>query len=157
MNPGLGTIRYPLSTRVYNITDDGTYGLSVTATPLIQVDWTMYDEFAASGLHHFGTPGVSGFRSSVGVFNHTKAVQRVQMTVYDAEGLEVWEREEELDMGQQVQYLLPQSLEAVGCSAVFINWGHETLGTGMIYPYITVTDNATGDGRFINASQYWGP
>lgn len=154
-NPEIDTPIYALSVRVYNLMPDGTYGLSVTPVPALTVQGDVHQEYLASGVRNTGSPGVSGFRTSVGVFNYSSAAQQVQMFVLDPAGNPVWERWEWIPGESQRQYLLPAALELNHGSVAFINHGTESGPAATVYPYVTVTDNATGDGRFIGASQVW--
>jgi hypothetical protein len=70
-------------------------------------------------------------------------------------GLSVWERVEWIPGESQRQYLLSAALEPTYGSVAFINHGTGSGSGSTIYPFVTVTDNTTGDGRFIGASQVW--
>lgn len=153
-NPDIEWPVYPLAVKVYNQTEQGTYGLSVAPVPLLAVDGDVKQDFLATGIHHYGTPGIDGFRTSVGVFNAEEGAQDVRIFVADQHGDIVWERIETVASKSQVQFLLPQSISLTAGTAVFSRLGGGTVEWG-IWPYVTVTDNETGDGRFINAAQFW--
>jgi hypothetical protein len=127
----------------------------VAPVPAISVLGEVTSEYLAAGARNFGTHGVSGFRTSVGVFNHVSSAQQVQMFVLDPAGNPVWERWEWIPGGSQRQFLLPASLELAHGSVGFINHGTAGGSEYTIYPYATVTDNSTGDGRFVGAAQCW--
>lgn len=152
-NPDIEWPIYPLTVKVYNQTDHGTYGLSVAPAPLLAIDGDIKQDFLATGLRHYGTPGVDGFRTSIGVFNAEDWPQEINMFVADQHGEIVWERTETVASKSQVQFLLPQSISFNAGTAV-ISRAEEVVEWG-IFPYVTVTDNQTGDGRFINAAQFW--
>jgi hypothetical protein len=157
-NPSGMALNFALSVRVYNQTENGSYGLSVdpvTRPPTLNEEKVGLSH-AASGLHIFGVVGVSGFRSSVGVCNPEDEPVEVSISVKNLGGITVWERNGWVPARSQVQFLLPQSLGVINGMAAFLNKGTSTAEYPTVYPYATVTDNATGDGRFINAGQNWG-
>ena len=136
-NAGLEPPNYALSVRVYNLMPDGTYGLSVTPVPAISVLGDVHQEYLASGVRDYGTPGVSGFRSSVGVYNQAGLPQQVQIVVLDPAGGPVWERWEWIPGESQRQFLLPASLQLAYGSVAFINHGMESGSGSTIFPYVT--------------------
>jgi hypothetical protein len=154
-NPDIEWPIFPLAVKVYNQTDHGTYGLSVNPIPAIDIEGEIHQDFMATGIHHFGTPGVDGFRTSIGVFNPEAEPQQVRMLVADQYGEIAWDRTEIVAGKSQVQFLLSQSISFIAGTAVISNLGTESSGLGEICPYVTVTDNETGDGRFIGAAQIW--
>jgi hypothetical protein len=154
-NPGIEWPIFPIAVKVYNQTNHGTYGLSVNPVPAIPITGDEHQDFLASGIRHYGTPGVDGFRTSIGVFNPDHEAQTVTMMVADYNGEIVWNRTEIVAAKSQIQFLLPGSIDIVAGSAIISNKGTESSGIREIFPYVTVTENETGDGRYIGAGQIW--
>ncbi len=137
---------YAISVRVYNVTDHGTYGLAVTPVPAINLADETQPGYLATGIHNYGTPGVDGFRTSIGLFNYSKQTQKIEMLVFDGSGSPVWQRTEWIAGDSQVQYLLPSNIVLTEGVVGFINHGGSVGSPLPIFPYATVTENETGDG-----------
>ena len=159
-NPGLQSRYFTASVRVYNLTPNGTYGLSVTPEPNLS---PMYDDafdrtgnWDASGVHHFGTPGVDGSRSSMGVFNSEEFDLLFLFAVTDTFGNIVWTKTRWVNALAQYQTNLPKNLSVPdgGLRVEIIDGGPDGWQF-LAFPYLTVTDNKTGDGRYIAASETW--
>lgn len=154
LNPDLNHwVKFALSVRIYNVTAAGSYG--TTVTPIPRIPWLeqhfQIDGSVAPGLRHFGKPGVEGFRSSIGVFvpdeDEYDAFSILSMSVYDESGDIVWEHAVPIEGKSHVQFPLPGNLDIHQGKVEFVLYA---WAASEVYPYITVTDNRTGDGWLTN-------
>jgi hypothetical protein len=157
-NPGLDPAFrfFMVSVKVYNLTQNGTFGLSVTPEPVIEEFGNiglLNNNYFATGLHNWGRAGVNGFRTSVGLFNVRSVAQEFGIVVVDSSINVVWQKVDTVPPFTQVQYSLPRNLTFEKGSVLF----QFQFGEILAYPYATVTDNETGDGRYITGTQYWIP
>ncbi len=165
-NPELTVKFFTASVRVYNLTQNGTYGLSVTPEPIIVPEFycdptnpqcvdtfNLTGIYDASGVHNFGTAGVDGSRTSVGVFNANDYDLRFLFAVTDTFGNIVWTKTAWVAAATQVQYSLKKLSVPDGGLRVEVIDGPS--GQHLAFPYLTVTDNKTGDGRYIAAPSTW--
>lgn len=155
-NPGLESRQFLASVRVYNLTANGTYGLSVLPEPLIAEYGnivSMLDVNAMTGLHHWGTAGVNGSRTSVGLANFGSSPFDVVLGVGDETGETVWQKSIEIEGYSQAQYGLPKNLTLINGFAAM---GADDASLS-VQAYVTVTDNETGDGRYISGTIPWAP
>jgi hypothetical protein len=138
---------------VYNQTFAGTYGLSVTPE-LISLD--LYQGINVvplsymTGLHNWGQAGFNGFRTSIGVYNPHESSVTANIVVVSPSGNIVWQRSATVAGQTQSQFSMPQD--------IYLSGGHAIVGTGGslgVVGYATVTDNETGDGRYIAPSSLW--
>ena len=155
-NPGLASRQFMVSVRVYNFTPSGTFGLSVQPEPYA-IEFgnigDIMDNAGATGLHHWGTAGVSGFRSSVGAVNYSSDPKNIYMFVVDENNFLVWEKSIVLEGYSQKQFGLPKNL-TLSNGAVGVTAPNASIS---VQPYVTVTDNETGDGRYISCAFAWTP
>ena len=176
-NPTLGERdRFLVTAKVTNNTDNGTYGLNIS--PEIDhfgqspIHWyssaSDNDDFVdawVNGVKNFGTPGVSGYRSSIGFANLSMGIdgwdgspvpiyQDISFVVLDRRGNGVFLYETTtIPPFTQRQIALPSDLDIDKGSVLFSILGEpDTLAYEAaegVFPYLTVTDNQTGDGVYI--------
>jgi hypothetical protein len=136
--------------KVYNDTPAGTFGTSVPVAQIVPEAWSMGDPLpigVVSGVHNFGTPGVSGFRSAVGIFNPATFAQQIDILVLDSYGHVVWSKTVSVPGWTIKQYSVPQRVQFQNSAGIGINNGGAS-GTVQVFAYATVVDNRTGDGVF---------
>ena len=136
--------------KVYNDTPGGTYGTSVPVGQIVPEAWSMGNPLPfglVSGVHNFGTAGVSGFRTSVGIFNPADFTQDFSIGVIDSYGNLVWQKNISIPGWSVKQVSVPKNVEFASASGLGVNHGG-AYGTVQAFAYATVVDNRTGDGVF---------
>ena len=137
---------------VYNEGGETSFGVNVQPFALWEGQeddlGAVYPYGGASGLIHWGTPGVDGFRTSVGAFNFHAMRRHLRFEVREAEGEIVWLEELTLEPYSQRQIALPSGLELEGGSIEVWDEDWQDWGDPGIFGYATVTNNQTGDGIF---------
>ena len=134
---------FTASMRVYNWTSKGTFGVNV---PAVNPEAGLFglEEImgAATGVQNYGSTGVSGFRTSLGLMSiETEDSQAVAIVVSDYRGVIVWENSLWLDPMEFTQISLPKNLTVYDGTLL-------VLSSGVITSYITVVDNRSGDGVY---------
>ena len=142
-----------IKVKVYNVTADGTYGLSVPAFPLGHAYDDIMDRrrrYFASGIQHWGTAGIDGSRTSVGVAALPGFPgSMIQLSVLDNTWIAVWTKEISPVGSSQVQFSLPKNLVVLdGSLRVRLS---DPIPRHCVFPYFTITDNETGDGYLVPA------
>ena len=137
-----------VTTRTYNTTNIGTYGQSIPGVWAGLFDFDFDGISAIShGVRNYGTPGVSGYRTNVGAVNLGRWSVTLLVNVYDtfgdivAEGLEF----KLFPMGHE-QQALPVSV-VDGTVEFFLD---DPTQDSVVFPYISVVDNRSGDGVYGN-------
>jgi len=156
-NTGVSGTVFAAVGKVYNDTPYGTFGTSVPVAQVVPSAWsmgTMLDFGLISGLHNFGTVGVNGFRTSVGVFNPADFTQQIVLEVYDSYGYFVWGKTINLPGLTFKQIAVPSNVQFADASGWGVNNGG-AYGTVPVFAYATVVDNKTGDGVFKNAMVFY--
>jgi hypothetical protein len=136
-------VPFTASMRVYNWTSKGTFGVNV---PAVNPEAGLFglEEImgAATGVQNYGSVGVSGFRTSVGLNSiETEDSQAVAIVVTDYRGVIVWEKSLWLDPMEFTQISLPKNLTVYDGTLAL-------LSSGVVTSYITVVDNRSGDGVY---------
>jgi hypothetical protein len=92
----------------------------------------------------------------VGVFNFTEYDLLFLFAVTDTYGNIVWTKTRWVSALAQYQKSLPSNLSVPkgGLRVEIIDGGPDDQ-KHLAIPYLTVTDNKTGDGRYIAASEFW--
>jgi hypothetical protein len=144
--------------KVYNDTPAGTFGTTVPVGQYVPAAWSMGYPLPfglVSGLHNWGTPGVNGFRTSVGIFNPADFTQEIIIEVVDSEGYIIWSKTLNVPALTFIQVAAPKKLQFANAAG----WGTNNGGThGTTIPviaYATVVDNRTGDGVFKSAMIFY--
>ena len=143
--------------KVYNDTAYGTFGTSVPVAQVVPSAWsmgTMLDFGVVSGLHNWGTAGVNGFRTSVGVFNPADFAQQIVVEVYDEYGYYIWGKTLSVPALALTQFAVPSNIQFANAAGWGLNNGG-AYGTVPVFAYATVVDNKTGDGVFKNAMVFY--
>jgi len=143
--------------KVYNDTPFGTFGTTVPVGQFVPSAWSMGDPLPfglISGLHNWGTPGVSGFRTSVGVFNPADFAQTILMEAVDSFGYLLWSKSLNVPGLTFIQVAVPKSVQFSDGAGWGTNFGG-TWGTVPVISYATVVDNKTGDGVFKSAMIFY--
>ena len=76
-NPGVDTL-FVVSVKIYNTDPRGTFGQAVPVGSYIPDPWGIAYPYAygiATGIQNYGTVGVDGFRTNLGVFNPADVAQ----------------------------------------------------------------------------------
>jgi len=143
--------------KVYNDTPYGTFGTAVPVAQVVPSAWsmgTMLDLGVISGLHNWGSPGVNGFRTSIGVFNPADFQQQVVAEVYDEYGYYIWGKTLNVPAATLIQFSVPKNVQFSNAAGWGLNAGG-AQGTVPIFAYATVVDNKTGDGVFKSAMVFY--
>lgn len=143
--------------KVYNDTPYGTFGTSVPVGQFIPSAWSMGDPLPfglVSGLHNWGTPGVDGFRTSVGIFNPADFTQQILLEVVDGWGYVVWSKTVNVPGLTFTQLSVPRNVQFSDAAGWGTNYGG-SWGTVPVIAYATVVDNKTGDGVFKSAMIFY--
>jgi hypothetical protein len=167
--------RFLVTAKVTNNTANGTYGLNVSPEidhfGLHPVHWYdtsgEYDDYVVgwgNGVKNYGKPGVSGYRASIGFVNLATGIdgwdgsaypipQKIDFFVKDRKGYNRFYHEETVPPFTQRQIALPSDLDIRKGSVIFCILGEPDVlapvGSEAVYPYLTVTDNQTGDGVYM--------
>lgn len=145
-------IQFAPAVWVYNETLEGAFGVNVQPFGLWEGQeealGMVYPYGVATGLLHYGTPGLDGFRTSVGAFNIHAMRRHLRFEVREPEGRVVWVKELTIEPYSQQQIPLPQDLELEHGSIEVWDTDWQDWGDPGIFGYATVTNNQNGDGIF---------
>jgi len=144
-NPGVDTI-FVVSVKIYNTDPRGTFGQDVPMGSYIPDPWGVAyptTNGLATGIQHYGTVGVNGFRTNLGVFNAADVAQDFEFHVYDYDGNELWSTTRTVPAMTQIQIAIPAAVVVEdGVVLGVIN------GSWFMYGYASIVDNKSGDGVF---------
>lgn len=156
-NPGVSddTISrsFVARSKTYNVTPTGgSYGQEVPGVWAGLLDFE-FDGITsiAHGVTHSGVPGLSGFRTNVGGVNLGDETVVLLLTVYDSAGNPIADT-----FNQPLEFLLhPYAHEQQGLPIAGVDLTLEFLlddpsQQSVVFPYVTVVDNRTGDAEFIH-------
>jgi hypothetical protein len=149
--------RFAAIGKVYNNTPSGTYGTSVPVGMYIPAAWSMgtpLDFGIVSGIHNYGTAGVSGFRTSVGVFNPASFPQDIEFAALDSSGNQLWSKREQVPAFTQRQWTVPANVQFENGLGVGVNHGGAN-DIDFVFAYASVVDNRTGDGVYKSAMVFY--
>ena len=151
-NPVLEHLQFTPSIRVYNLTDEGQYGVEVPAIP---VTFGREDPYGfayawaqASGVLQWGEPLEDGFRAAWGVFNVDRHPRDLHVYVREWNGNVQWEDEVEVPGLSQRQYPFPDWVSLRDGGSITLEDDAFPADKPPLYGYVTVTDNVTGDGVY---------
>jgi hypothetical protein len=135
--------------KVYNDqteANEGTYGLFVDAVDMSQG----YTSGVLSFLQNRRASSGEGFRGAVGWFNPTSSTLSLTLRAYDTDGTFLGETTEEVaGLAQQQSSIQGLWSELAGYGDMYITYSAD----GAIFVYGTITDNISGDGSYIPATQ----
>ena len=139
--------------RTYNLRPTGgTYGQTVTGTWTGLLDFE-YDGITsiAHGVTNAGTPGVSGYRTNVGAVNLGDETVHLLLTVYDGAGNVLGNTfNQPLDFTIHPYAHEQQGLPIAGQELTLEFLLDDPSQDAVVFPYVTVVDNRTGDAEFIH-------
>jgi hypothetical protein len=156
-NVGASGTAFAAIGKVYNETPYGTFGTTVPVGQFVPAAWSMGTPLPfglVSGLHNWGTPGVDGFRTSMGVFNPADFSQQIVLEVVDSWGYLVWSKKINVPGLTFKQFAVPSNVQFSNAAGWGTNNGG-AYGTVEVIAYATVVDNKTGDGVFKSAMIFY--
>jgi hypothetical protein len=138
-----------VSSRVYNDQSDvgdGTFGLYVDAIDMNQA----YRSGLVPFLQNRRANSGEGFRGAVGWFNPTSSTVTITLLGWDTDGTYLGETTREVAGLAQEQFSIQQLWSALaGHGDMYVTYSAD----GDIFVYGTITDNISGDGTYIPATQ----
>lgn len=131
-----------------NTTSFGTYGVSMPGVSSgLQDYFTDGISAVSAGVHNYGVIGASGYRAAVGAVNLGRYSTTLIVSVYDAEGdVLVDQKSFFLPPQGHIQDALPSLVEH-GSVEFYVD---DPTDSAVVFPYVTVVDNRTGDGIHID-------
>ncbi len=153
IDPTIINLSFVVQTRTYNDAFSGTYGQGIPGVIAGMMDFpTEQLSAVASGVNNFGSISLSGFRTNIGALNLGRFEVRILVNVYDEAGRIVAQ-----DLAFDVPPLAHfQDALPVGVRGgtleffVFDPGANDPDNFALVFPYVSVVDNKSGDGTFIN-------
>jgi len=152
LNPGVPndvlSRSFLVSSKTFNTASNGTFGQQA------QGIWTGLEDYAsdgisaiAHGVRNFGTPGSSGFRTSIGASNIGRYSVTIRVSIYDAEGNTLADRIPfKVPPQGHIQDRLPVEVDHGSVEFVV----DDPTRDAVVFPYVTVTDNRTNGPVYLN-------
>jgi hypothetical protein len=144
-NPGLDT-RFVVGVKIYNTDPRGTFGQALPMGSYIPEAWSIGSPLSyglVTGIQNYGTAGVNGFRTNVGVFNPADWAQVIEFHVFDNQGQQLWSTTRTVPAMSQIQISIPSWVVVHGGVGLGVN-----NGTVFVFPYASIVDNKSGDGVY---------
>lgn len=152
-DPTIINLSYVVQTRTFNNASTGTYGQGIPGIISGMMDFPTEQLTAvASGINNYGKIGIDGFRSNLGALNLGRYEVRILINVYDKEGRTV-AQDLVFDVPPlgHIQQALPVIIEK-GTIEFFVYdpGANDPSDFAVVFPYVSVVDNRSGDGTYIN-------
>ena len=144
-NPGRDT-RFVVGVKIYNTDPRGTFGQALPIGSYVPEAWSIGRPMSygvMTGIQNYGTAGVSGFRTNVGLFNPATFSQFIEFYVFDSNGNEKWYTTRTVPAMSQIQIAIPSSVVVRNGVGVGVNNGSQ-----FVWPYASIVDNKSGDGVY---------
>ncbi|MFZ5787200.1 MAG: hypothetical protein ACOY3Y_12225 [Acidobacteriota bacterium] len=134
-------LSFSASVRTKNVGGVGTFGQEIG--PATITEWLEQNLAYFDGVRHFGTPGVSGIRTNIGLWSFdTRQSVDLDVTLYDKGGAKVWQRTMQARRHEMTITTLPSDVQIDG-GVLVVNPLAQSVD---VVPFISVVDNVTGDG-----------
>ena len=144
-NPGRDT-RFVVGVKIYNTDPRGTFGQALPIGSYVPEAWSIGQPMSyglVTGIQNYGTAGVSGFRTNVGLFNPAFFSQQIEFYVFDQNGYQKWHTTRTVPALSQIQISIPSNIVVRDGIGVGVNHG-----TQFVWPYCSIVDNKSGDGVY---------
>ena len=144
-NPGRDT-RFLVGVKIYNTDPRGTFGQALPIGSYVPEAWSIGSPMhygLVTGIQNYGTAGVSGFRTNVGLFNPAPYSQLIEFYVFDKNGTQRWYTSRSVPAMSQIQISIPSNISVRDGVGVGINNGNQ-----FVWPYASIVDNKSGDGVY---------
>jgi hypothetical protein len=142
----LGTGKTLATSRLFNVTENGTFGQFIAAVPLAK--------FMASSAHSSQTlvalSQSDRFRTNLGLVEGSGKPADVLLEVFSAGGLKLFESTLQLKAGEHRQLGSVLAANGVDTTNARVNVSLASAA-GSVFTYASVIDNSTGDPSFVPA------
>jgi hypothetical protein len=142
----LGTGKTLATSRLFNVTDNGTFGQFIAAVPLAK--------FMASSAHSSQTlvalSQSDRFRTNLGLVEGSGKPADVLLEVFSAGGLKLFESTLQLKGGEHRQLGSVLAANGIDTTNARVNVSLASA-VGSVFTYASVIDNSTGDPSFVPA------
>lgn len=126
----------------------GTYGQGIPGTYIGLLDDGISS--IAEGVRNIGTPGISGFRTNVGVANLSDETAWLLVVVYDENGQVVGNTfNDPLEFTVHPYAYDQNPLPVSGTNLTLEFFLDDPSGDAIVFPYVSMVDNKSGDATYI--------
>jgi len=153
VDPTIVNLSFVVQTRTYNDARDGTYGQGIPGIIAGMLDFDVEQLSAvATGINNYGLVSLNGFRTNIGALNLGRYEVTMLVSVYDELGRTV-ARDLEFHvppLGHFQDRLPPEVAHGTIEFFVFDPGANDPNDFAVVFPYVSIVDNQSGDGTFIN-------
>jgi len=136
-------IAFAASVKISNVgSPTGSFNMDVPSVDVLAdfiYSWPAY----FTGIRHVGQPGVSGYRTNIGIWN-IGSTATLKATLYDAQGTIRWQQYLLAERHKSVLIPLPDNVSVENGALVVDPMGQFVSAV----VYVSVVDNKTSDGLF---------
>lgn len=152
-NPTIIDLSFVVQTRTFNNAPSGTFGQGIPGVIAGMMDFpTEQLSAVATGVNNYGSVSLTGFRTNVGALNLGRFEIRLLVNVYDELGRTVAkDLEFKVPPLGHIQDALPVSVTRGTVEFFVLDPGaNDPENFAVVFPYVSIVDNRTGDGTYIN-------
>jgi hypothetical protein len=152
-DPTIVDLSFVVQSRTFNNAPSGTYGQGIPGVIAGMMDFPTEELSAvATGVNNFGAISLSGFRANVGALNLGRFEIRMLVNVYDELGRTIAQNLEfKVPPLGHFQDPLPVAVTRGTVEFfVFDPGANDPQNFAVVFPYVSVVDNRSGDGTYLN-------